>query len=125
MDLIIGGAYQGKTKFVKDNFNIDDNDIFVCERGVKPDFSKKCITHLECFSYWCIEHDLEPSVYFFEHIKYPERAIIISDDISCGIVPIDKKERAWREANGRLLIELSKKAESVTRIFCGLSQRLK
>ncbi len=125
MELIIGGAYQGKTEFAKENFNINDDEIFVCNKDNKPCFDEKCISHLERFSFWCVEHGFEPSAYFFEHAENLEHQIIISDDISCGVVPIDKTERSWREAHGRLMIKLSKKAEHVTRIFCGLSQRLK
>ncbi|MBQ2862253.1 MAG: bifunctional adenosylcobinamide kinase/adenosylcobinamide-phosphate guanylyltransferase [Oscillospiraceae bacterium] len=125
MELIIGGAFQGKTAFAKENFDIFDADIFVCEKNSAPEFDKKCISHIEKFSFWCIEHGIEPADYFFEHAENIEEKIIISDDISCGVVPINKTERAWREANGRLLIKLSKESEHVTRIFCGLSQRLK
>ena len=125
MELIIGGAFQGKTAFAKENFNITDEEIFVCDKDSAPEFNKKCITHIEKFSFWCVEHGIEPSEYFFEHLNDINDKIIISDDISCGVVPVDKTERAWREANGRLLIKLSKESEHVTRIFCGLSQRLK
>ncbi|MBQ2795283.1 MAG: bifunctional adenosylcobinamide kinase/adenosylcobinamide-phosphate guanylyltransferase [Oscillospiraceae bacterium] len=125
MELIIGGAFQGKTAFAKENFDISDADIFVCEKNSAPEFDKKCISHIEKFSFWCIEHGIEPADYFFEHAENIEEKIIISDDISCGVVPINKTERAWREANGRLLIKLSEKSEQVYRIFCGISQRLK
>lgn len=125
MELVIGGAFQGKTAFAKENFNICDEDIFECKKDSVPDLSKKCINHIERFSFWCVEHGIEPGDYFFEHAENISDKIIISDDISCGVVPVDKTERAWREANGRLLIKLSEDAEHVTRIFCGLSQRLK
>lgn len=125
MELIIGGAFQGKTAYVKENFVISDENIFVCEKDSVPEFDKKCIAHIERFSYWCVEHGFEPAEYLFEHAENLQDKIIVSDDISCGVVPINKTERAWREANGRLLIKLSKESEHVTRIFCGLSQRLK
>ena len=125
MELIIGGAFQGKTAFAKENFGISAEEIFVCDKDSAPEFDKKCITHIERFSFWCVEHGIEPADYFFEHAENAENLIVISDDISCGVVPIDKTERAWREANGRLLIRLSKESEHVTRVFCGLSQRLK
>ena len=125
MELIIGGAFQGKTAFVKENFGISDEDITVCDKDSEPCFDKKCIAHLERFSYWCVEHGFEPSEYFYEHAENLSDKIIVCDDISCGVVPINKTERAWREANGRLLIKLSKDSEHVTRVFCGLSQRLK
>ena len=125
MELIIGGAYQGKTEYAKAAFGLNDSDIFVCDKDGNIDFSKRCISHIERFSFWCVEHGIEPADYFFEHAENAENLIVISDDISCGVVPIDKTERAWREANGRLLIHLSKESEHVTRVFCGLSQRLK
>ncbi|MBR5873082.1 MAG: bifunctional adenosylcobinamide kinase/adenosylcobinamide-phosphate guanylyltransferase [Oscillospiraceae bacterium] len=125
MELIIGGAFQGKTDFAKESFGLSDEDIFVCELDSAPEFDKKCISHLERFSYWCVEHGFEPSAYLYEHAENIEDKIFISDDISCGVVPINKTERAWREATGRLLIKLSRESEHVNRIFCGLSQRLK
>ncbi len=125
MELIIGGAFQGKTAHAKDTFGLNNSDIFVCKKDEAPVLDSKCITHIERFSFWCVEHGFEPAEYFFEHAEDISDKIIISDDISCGVVPINKTERAWREANGRLLIKLSKEAEHVTRIFCGLSQRLK
>lgn len=125
MELIIGGAFQGKTEYAKEKFGISDSEIFICNKEETPVFENKCLIHIERFSFWCVERGIEPSEYFFEHAGDVSDKVIISDDISCGVVPINKTERTWREANGRLLIKLSKKAEHVTRIFCGLSQRLK
>lgn len=50
---------------------------------------------------------------------------IISDEIGCGIVPIDKADREYREQTGRLLTEIAKKCESVERIICGIPCRIK
>ena len=69
MELIIGGAFQGKTAFAKENFGISDEEIFVCNKDSAPEFDKKCITHIERFSFWCVEHGFEPVDYFFEHTK--------------------------------------------------------
>mgnify|MGYP002677108000 FL=1 len=125
MELIIGGAYQGKTEFSKEKFGFSDEDICICEKDGKIDFNKKCISHIERYSFWCVEHGVEPSEHFFEHAKNFEHGVVISDDISCGVVPIDKTERAWREANGRLLIKIAEKSEHVTRVFCKIPTELK
>ncbi len=125
MELIIGGAYQGKTEFLKEKFGFSDEDICICEKDGKIDFNKKCISHIERYSFWCVEHGVEPSEHFFEHAKNFEHGVVISDDISCGVVPIDKTERAWREANGRLLIKIAEKSEHVTRVFCKIPTELK
>ena len=51
--------------------------------------------------------------------------ILICEDISCGVVPMDAVEREWREAVGRMNAMLAAKAERVTRLFCGLPLELK
>ena len=51
--------------------------------------------------------------------------ILICEDISCGVVPMDAAERAWRERHGALLQQLAQRSETVIRIFCGLPQQLK
>lgn len=125
MELIIGGAYQGKTEFAKERFGLSDDDICVCDKDGSIDFDKKCISHIERYSYWCVEHGIEPAEHFFEHAKNLEHGVVISDDISCGVVPVVKTERAWREANGRLLIKLAENSEHVTRVFCKIPMVLK
>ena len=52
-------------------------------------------------------------------------SILICQDIFCGVVPIDKDMRAWRELTGRLCGYLSGEAESVTRMFCHIATKIK
>ncbi len=49
----------------------------------------------------------------------------ICRDMFCGVVPMGAETRAWRQDTGRLTQYLSREAEHVSRIFCGLEQRLK
>ena len=51
--------------------------------------------------------------------------ILICEDISCGVVPMDAEAREWREAVGRMNAALAAQADTVTRIFCGLPLELK
>ena len=51
--------------------------------------------------------------------------IIICDDISEGIVPLKKEDRLWREVTGKLLQEISKEANEVYRVFCGIPMEIK
>ena len=51
--------------------------------------------------------------------------IIISDEISSGIVPLKKEDRMWREETGRCLQYLSKESSCVYRVFCGISTIIK
>ncbi|WP_173472983.1 bifunctional adenosylcobinamide kinase/adenosylcobinamide-phosphate guanylyltransferase [Eubacterium ruminantium] len=51
--------------------------------------------------------------------------LIISDDIGCGLVPMDPFDRLWRDVNGKILIRIASKAKNVYRIICGIEQKIK
>ena len=120
MILIIGGAYQGKLNFAKDAFNITDAEVFSCDIG-EIDFSKRCIYKIEEFT--CNHPD--PISYFKTHREAWQDSVLVLQDIFCGVVPMGADNRAWRQKTGRLAQYLSREAEQVSRIFCGLEQRLK
>ena len=120
MILIIGGAYQGKLEFAKDTFGIADADVHTC--GCEEiDFSKRCICKIEEFAL----HHPDPVSYFMKSREAWQDSILIIRDIFCGVVPINAEDRAWRQRAGRLAQYLSREATQVSRIFCGLEQRLK
>lgn len=123
MILVIGGAYQGKLDYVKKEYNLSDEDVFSYEEGKSIETDRKVIYGLEKYSFTCVREGLLPE----EEIKKAELEdkIVIVNDISCGIVPMDKTERAWREGNGRMVTALGLKAETVIRVFCGIPCRLK
>ena len=125
MHLIIGGAFQGKTDWAKAQFDLTDADILECTEQTLPELSAKGITHLERFALCCLRQGQEPKTVLLEQRDDWKDSVLICDDISCGVVPLDAETRAWREACGRMLSALSMEAETVTRIFCGLPQRLK
>lgn len=120
MILIIGGAYQGKLDFAKETFGLTDADVYTCRAG-EIDFSGRCIYALEEFAWG---HP-DPAAYFREHREEWEDSVLILRDVFCGVVPMDPETRLWRQKTGRLAQYLSKEASRVSRIFCGLEQRLK
>ena len=121
MIVIFGGAYQGKLEYAKENFNISDDDVFVCREdstAIDNAMSKKVIYGLENFTFACVKAGLEAR-------EELEGKIIICADISQGIVPLDADQRAWREMNGRCMLWLGRESERVIRVFCGLGQDIK
>ena len=120
MILIIGGAYQGKLDFAKSTFGITDGDVHTCDAG-EIDFSKGCIYKIEEFT--CGHPD--PVGYFRVHREQWQDSILICQDIFCGVVPMGPENRTWRQNTGRLVQYLAREADRVSRIFCGLEQRLK
>ena len=69
-----------------------------------------------------------------EEIMYPyldiilqknPNAVITCDEIGCGIVPIDKTDRLWREMTGDACQYLAARAAKVCRVVCGIPMCLK
>ena len=119
MELVIGGAYQGKKAVAMEKFTLKDNEIFTCTEDAEPDWSARCLEHVERYVFYCVKNDLPVAE------KFREDAVVLCDDIFCGVVPLDPTERAWREETGRLMGRVTARAESVHRVFCGLALRLK
>ena len=124
MTLIIGGAYQGKLAFARETFSLAEEDVFTCS-GTEIDFSKPCINALEEFTLACIRQGADPVAFLREHRAQWEHTVFICQDLFCGVVPIDTELRTWRHTTGLVCQYLSREADRVSRIFCGLEQRLK
>lgn len=120
MIFIIGGACQGKLDFAKQQFRLQDGDIFSCTDSTL-DLSKKCICAMEEFA----RHHPDPVGYLQAERASWRDSIFIMEDIFCGIVPMGAENRAWRQRCGRLSQYLAGEADRVSRIFCGLELRLK
>ena len=123
MIFVFGGAYQGKTDYALQEFGAK-TVCDISETG-EPDFSKDIVTGIEGFVSRCAEQDVEPAEYFASRRNQWEDTILIVTDVSQGVVPIDSRVRAAREANGRLMIYLAKEADQVHRVFCGIGKRIK
>lgn len=135
MILIFGGAYQGKLGYARDNFKIET--VFDCskelDRGVEPDeselpepdLSADAIVGLEAFVLACTKSGIEAADWFRQRRDQWQDKILIIQDQSQGIVPIDAEQRAAREMNGRLMIYLAGEADEVHRVFCSIGKRLK
>ena len=54
-----------------------------------------------------------------------EYDILIATEVGGGVVPMDAKERADREAAGRLACLLAARAQCVVQMFCGIPTVLK
>ena len=120
MILIIGGAYQGKLDFARNHFEITQEDIHSCTAR-EIDFSKRCIYKNEEFTF----ANPDPIAYFKANRELWENSILICEDIFCGVVPMGAENRAWRQRTARLCQYLAAEATQVSRIFCGLEQRVK
>ena len=109
MILIFGGAYQGKLAYAMERFGLNESDIRRIDKWI-----------LDLIN---AEADVEKAVQ--EFIRNSPDAVVICDDISCGVVPVEPVMRKWREAVGRALAKLSQESSEVIRLFCGIPTRIK
>ena len=58
-----------------------------------------------------------------QKLRQPE--IVTMDEVGCGIVPLDKRERDYREAVGRAGQILAAHADTVYRMICGVPVQIK
>ena len=155
MVLITGGSSQGKyafaRSFLKDAVNatiIDGQDMDIdkdtdIDKDINSDAEQD--TQIECGYCLCrkkmdlIRHYhlylrrrmqqgadeeqlLQETKAFCE--KNPD-VIVVTEEVGCGVVPMDAFERKWREVCGRASVILAERSEQVYRVICGIPQRLK
>lgn len=125
MILIIGGAYQGKLDYVLGRFNLTDDEIYKCGEPDGPPENKKIIYEIDKWILNLVKANIDIDKATRKFIEINPDAIVICNDISCGVVPIDAEMRKWREAVGRSLVLISQKSDEVVRLFCGIPTRIK
>lgn len=134
MKVYLGGTCQGKTDFVRAAYPEAEYffspTVSFLEQSVKKiqkndtviwdgfNFSIRKETSSDDFN---LDETLMRILSLAENVEF----IIVSDEVGNGIVPMDKNEREYREATGRILIELASRSEAVSRIICGMEQKIK
>lgn len=122
MRLIIGGKGQGKREYAASAYNIAPPEIADTLTEAK---SARVLYGLEEEIARCLREGTEPEPLVEELCRTNPDIIIICRELGCGVVPVDRFEREWRERTGRICCELAKEAESVERVLCGLPLRIK
>lgn len=124
MILIFGGAYNGKLKFVKEKYNINDEEIFFFT-DEHLELDKKVLCGIHVFTRACVLKKLNSLEIIENNLGGLKDKIIICDEINSGIVPMEKQNRVWREETGRALQLLAKNSSSVYRVFFGIEEQIK
>lgn len=108
MKLYIGGAYQGQEALARREN--PGAELF-------PAFHE---------TLWqAMQETGDPGAYVEAFIAAHPKAVVVADEIGCGIVPLDPGDRAWREAVGRGLCRIAQASERVTRVYCGIGMVIK
>lgn len=51
--------------------------------------------------------------------------VVVTNELGCGIVPMDPADREYRETVGRICTCLAARSEEVVRVICGVGMVLK
>ena len=117
MILITGGKYQGKLAFAEEMVSVQFDacrekvDIMDnCDQMVRSQV-REGLSIDEIVGHWA-----EMS---------QGNKIMIFNEVSMGVVPMDKSDRIFREACGKVTAMLAMSANEVYRVFCGVPLRIK
>ena len=140
MKVIIGGACQGKLAFAKREYQVADG--WIDGRVCKLEEIEGCRGIFQFHEYirrfmddrkdglW-LSSDLsivgmEQQAERFADLLYEKNPdiLIVSNELGCGIVPMEKKDRLWRETCGRVCTALAARADEVVRVVCGVGQKI-
>ena len=122
MFLVIGGAYQGKLTWAVAQYGWKQEELLDLAKA-EPQ-AARCWYHLEEWTWRKLQAG-ESAAALLERLEPVLPEVVISREIGSGVVPMDPRERAWRELHGQVLRFLAERAKGVTRIFCGLPEVLK
>lgn len=141
MIVVIGGAYQGKLEFArrlwKETWKQDGGgtheDAPSCADGRRDRLERAweapVIDGFHHYIRRMIETEESPeeqvTKLIREILQKNPRAIIVMDEIGYGIVPVDPKERMYREVAGMAGQLLAREAKQVYRVICGIGTKIK
>ena len=111
MIFVTGPLYSGKKTYVKTRFGWNDAQL---ARLAAADVQKQLVTGAET-----------PAQLEALAAQLAQKTAVTAAEVGSGVVPIDKAQRAQREAAGRLAILLAQQAQEVVRVFCGIPTRIK
>lgn len=134
MRLVTGGRFQGKYDFVRqcmeqepgipsgqaaaliaDGADCTEGELYTC----------RAVNHFELYIRRCMERGEDPEALTEEFLRRNPNAWVITDEVGCGVVPVDAFEREWREAAGRAACRIAACSKEVYRMVCGIPQCLK
>ena len=106
--LVIGGAYQDKTKAALEYLKLSESALKEGEL-------------LENFASFYRKWESNDDAL----LDFLKNKISVCDEMGCRIVPLHKNDRDFRENLGRFLCRLAERADIVLRVQCGIAAAIK
>ena len=126
MIFVTGGCFQGKQQWVLQKcqvqpFRVADEAVCSME-AIK---SAGVLDHFHLLVRRWMQAGKIPADETEKILSDNPDIVIITDEIGCGIVPLDVKECEWREVHGRICCQLAGRADAVFRVIAGIGQKIK
>ena len=126
MIFVTGGCFQGKQQWVLQNcqvqpFRVADGAVCSME-AIK---SAGVLDHFHLLVRRWMQAGKIPADETEKILSDNPDIVIITVEIGSGIVPLDVKEREWREVHGRICCQLAGRADAVFRVIAGIGQKIK
>lgn len=142
MHFITGGAFNGKRAWIKEKYGLNgtwfsayrdhqlkadiiqiESNLLVLE-GIEiwlKELTKNYDSY-RCLEIWntTLNHWLT-----WEKADVSRNLVVVGNDITKGIVPMEKENRVWRDVTGWAYQDLAAKADKVDIIWYGLNQTIK
>ena len=126
MKLILGGYANGRTAYAMQNYQLTESDCF--DAAAEPLArwkGQRLILHAEQLVNPWLEQGKEPCTEILPWLERWQNAVLITQEVGCGLVPVTPQQRQLREAVGHFNRLLAECAETVERVCCGLGMQLK
>ena len=122
MKLIVGGAFQGKAAYGIAMGLIQEEQMKDgAECALEALFSCKGMNHFHLWVKRALQAGWDLERLFLEN----PGIVLITDELGCGVVPMDAFDRTYREQHGRLCCKLAAMAGQVHRVICGIGTVIK
>ena len=126
MKMVIGGAFQGKTNYAAKCFGLDNEDFIDGAKCTTRDlYHCKGVKHFHEFIRRKLEIEADMEHFAEELYTQNPDIIIVTNELGCGIVPLDAFDRKYRETDGRICEALAAYSDEVHRVVCGIGSVIK
>lgn len=126
MVMVTGGAFQGKRECLKRLYKLSDKDIISgADCNIEDVFTASAVSDYHELVRRLIADNIDASEFTGRFCKENPKAAVIINEIGCGIIPVEKSERIYREEVGKAGCIIAAHSETVIRVFCGIPQIIK
>lgn len=143
MELIIGGCFQGKSAFARERYQeltgtaVSMEEWFLAAADGRRSeweaaWTAPAVEHMEQYirrvslSEGTMEDKKQRIFHWIDMIdRENPQTILVMDEVGCGVVPMERTERDYRDLAGYAGQCAAKKAVCVYRVFCGVGRKIK